>query len=102
MQFDDFRIKNDSSNTKLETKKYNSNDDCVQRCNDLENCGGFTRNNKKCHFYSGTLYPNDGLEYKKNRSTFIRERINNTVCGSKDKDRKEYFLDRKDAFALDR
>lgn len=89
MQFNDFRINNDSNNTKLETKSYNNDNDCIQRCNDLDNCAGFTRNNRKCHFYSGTVYPNTGIEYKKNRKAFIRERINNTVCDADCKRDKE-------------
>ena len=89
MQFNDYRINNNSNNIKIETKDYDDSNDCVQHCNDLEDCNGFTRNKKECHFYSGAIYPNDGLDYKKNRSAYVREKVNNTVCDAECKKEKK-------------
>jgi len=83
IQFGDFRLSNNvSGRTKISQTKTKNVDNCIQECNDLDDCAGFTRNKKdnKCHFYSGSVYPDSTLEYNTKRTTYIREKINNTVC----------------------
>ena len=83
IQFNDFKLANNvAGRTKISSKNAKNVDDCIQTCNDLDNCAGFTRNKSSntCHFYSGSVYPNSALEYATNRTGYIREKINNTVC----------------------
>jgi hypothetical protein len=77
LKFNDFRI---DGGTKIETKTFSNSSDCRQYCNDLDNCAGYHRNtdSKKCHFYSGDVFPNGKLEERTKRNTFIREKVNNT------------------------
>ena len=91
LQFDNYKINETSGASKIGTKTSNNTNDCIQHCNDLDDCSGFHRNtsSKKCHFFSGSVYPNTGLKYKSKRSTFIRDKINNTVCDAECKRNKK-------------
>lgn len=91
LQFNDYRIKSQTGTTELKNKEFNNSDECRQYCNDLDDCAGFHRNvnSKKCHFFGGLIYPDTGLEYMGNRNTFIREKINNTVCDAECKRNKK-------------
>ena len=79
LKFNGYTIK---SGTEITNNKKDTGSACRQYCNDLDDCAGFTRNpsNKTCNYFSGSVYPNGGLEENSTTNTFIREKINNTVC----------------------
>ena len=83
IKYNDFKIQSTSNSSEIKSKKFDTGEECRSYCNDLEECSGFTRNkrNNNCHFFSGDVYPTAGtMQEASNRNTFVRERINNTVC----------------------
>ena len=81
----------DNSDSKLITTKNKSNNECRDYCNNLDDCAAYVRrpSNNKCFFYSGSVYPDSSLTKNSNRDTFIREKINNTVCDAECKRNKK-------------
>lgn len=81
LKFNEYKINSDNDGL-IETKIMGSDSECRNYCNQIDTCSGYTRksSNDKCWFYNSELYPNGTLDKNSNKTTYVREKVQNIVC----------------------